>query len=48
MNTDVMPPPQRAEVDMICDKCNSEILEGQDFFYNDETENITCENCIEE
>ncbi len=47
MNTEVITP-RRAEVDMMCDRCKAEISEGQDFYYDDDTEEIYCENCIEE
>ena len=48
MNKDVIILPERAEVDMFCDKCKGEISEGQDYFYSEETEDFYCEYCIEE
>jgi hypothetical protein len=37
--------PERAEIDMICDSCQSQITEGEDFFYSQETEEFQCESC---
>ena len=37
--------PERAQVDMICDVCQREITEGEDFFYDHDMEENLCENC---
>jgi hypothetical protein len=47
MQTDFFILVQRADVDMICDICNAEITIGEDFYYDEETEEVCCEHCAE-
>lgn len=37
---------ERAPVDMFCDRCEKEITEGEDFFYDDVKEENCCESCV--
>jgi DNA-directed RNA polymerase subunit RPC12/RpoP len=36
---------ERAQIDMLCDNCQKEITEGEDFFYDQESEEVYCEPC---
>ena len=46
MDTDVLIKPERAITDMLCDRCQHEITEGEDFFYDQNREETYCENCM--
>lgn len=38
----------RAEVDMLCDQCEHEITIGEDYYYDQNREEVLCMNCAEE
>ena len=46
MDTDLLLVPERAATDMLCDCCQNEITEGEDFFYDQDREETYCENCM--
>ena len=39
---------ETAEVDMLCDRCDHEITMGEDYYYDQTTEESLCMNCAEE
>ena len=45
MQTEELLVPERAPIDMLCDGCQKEITEGEDFFYDHQTEENYCERC---
>jgi Zn finger protein HypA/HybF involved in hydrogenase expression len=45
MNTKELMIAERAQIDMLCDSCQKEITEGEDFYYDHEEEEVYCERC---
>lgn len=45
MEEEMIVMPERAETDMFCEACNHEITEGEDCFYDQNTEEFYCEIC---
>ena len=39
---------QRAEVDMLCDQCQKEITIGEDYYYEEHSEEVLCADCTSE
>ena len=47
MEYEVVMIPQTAEVDTYCEQCNHEITIGEDYYYNQEEEEVYCLRCAE-
>lgn len=37
--------PERAEIDLLCEKCESVITIGEDYYYDQDSEETLCESC---
>lgn len=45
MNTADILVPERAEIDIMCDHCEHEITIGEDYYYDQDSEEILCADC---